>query len=575
MEKICGNCGAKMNDEDYVCGVCGSGRSAEESSAAETCGRDPSDTACDENPGAYPPGQDRDSDTGCFAGPEESGGFGDDMEMPGAPRRSKLLLAVILTAAVILAAVIAYAATQPAVIHLNKYLTINAAGYNGYGTAAAEFDEAAFESDWGDKLSYQGDAAEFLYLMIFPADYMEQACIGGTLDRTSGLSNGDKITYSWDCDDSAVKSAFGVRLQYSDISKKVENLETAETFDPFDYVDVTFSGCDHYGSVSIDVDTRNEYMREFDFVCKGEENGTLSNGEEITLAAESRCPDEPEKYFTATYGAVPAAEEKTYVVSGLKEAEPFDPFDYVDVTFSGVSPTGTASVTVDSSKACMEGINALLSADSLLSNGDTVTVSLSFGNGYSGSSLAEYWAYNYGCTPVSLEKIYTVEGLGRYVTSTDEISESALASMISQAQDAYYAYAAGHWVAPETLHSVNFLGIYLLTPKDGFHTSCQNICFLAFSVDIVDERAAEGEEDGSMTYYSYTRYDNLTLENDGSTSVDLAAYTTPSEEFSACLYNYTPNALYYYGYRSMSELFNHCVVQNMDNYTYESTVAED
>ena len=50
-------------------------------------------------------------------------------------------------------------------------------------------------------------------------------CIDGSFDKRTELSNGDKVTFVWDCDDEVAKESYGVKLKYSDVEVKIEDLE--------------------------------------------------------------------------------------------------------------------------------------------------------------------------------------------------------------------------------------------------------------------------------------------------------------------------------------------------------------
>lgn len=52
----------------------------------------------------------------------------------------------------------------------------------------------------------------------------------GSADKTSRLSNGDVVTYSWNESEDEAEMLFGVRVKYSDIVYTVSGLEKVNTF---------------------------------------------------------------------------------------------------------------------------------------------------------------------------------------------------------------------------------------------------------------------------------------------------------------------------------------------------------
>ena len=136
-------------------------------------------------------------------------------------------------------------------IDLNKYITIEAEGYDSMGTLRCTFDYEAFEKDYDGKIkanvksSDGGTAAEIAMVLGFGEEVVDvflDYCVYYQLDKRSDLSNGDVVTLTWDCEDEDAKKYFNVQLKYTDIQYTVKELTEVGTFDPFEYVSVEFSG---------------------------------------------------------------------------------------------------------------------------------------------------------------------------------------------------------------------------------------------------------------------------------------------------------------------------------------------
>lgn len=254
----------------------------------------------------------------------------------------------------------------------------------------------------------------------------------------------------------------------------------------------------------------------------------------------------------------------SFSVSDLQQAETFDLFSQLEVEFTGTAPEGRASLTYTGTELRSDAFRCDKSRD--LSNGDTITVSISDSN-------VELLAEQLGKVPESLEKQYTVQGLNSYVTKASEIDETALAEMQKQASDEYISHAA-QWKEDKKLENLSYLGNYLLTSKDG----AGNYLYLVYKASIRNYYA-----DSQQTYdqvnevYWYTRFENLMVNGDGKTEVDVRDYGTPHD---SVYFDTSGNDSYgakrwsYYGYKTLEELYKDAVASKLDDYTCENSINE-
>ena len=187
-------------------------------------------------------------------------------------------------------------------INLNKYVKISFEGYDTVGKAVCEFDIDKFQSDYEKKLN---DSAIHLIL----------SNIEGLLSKDSGLSNGDKVVYSWNCDDEYIFTAFGYKLKYKDIELEVKDLLIVKTFDPFTGIDVVFEGVDPNGTASVQGRSTEDVEGVLDFELST--SGGLSNGDTVTVKIVSYYYGDPIEQCIDTYGMIPSPMEKTFTVTGL------------------------------------------------------------------------------------------------------------------------------------------------------------------------------------------------------------------------------------------------------------------
>ena len=357
-------------------------------------------------------------------------------------------------------------------VQLNKYVKIEASGYESMGTASYSFDYDAFEKDYSGKIklnSKSSDEISALGLLSGESieDILLDVCVSQKLDHTEGLSNGDVVTLKWNCEDTLADEYFNCKLDYSDI---------------------------------------------------------------------------------------------TYTVSGLEEVDSFNPFDYVEVSFSGISPNGSVTITPNYDQAEIQYINFTSDKISGLKNGDTITVKAYM------SVPTDTFVEKFGSVPEKTEETYTVDSLSFYVSSIEDIPQDMMEKMISQGEDAFRAYVANEWDKPENLISVTFAGDYFLTAKTGQNASTNNMLYLVYKI-----QATNTEPEQTVDFYYYVVFDDIIKLSDGTCSVDLSGYRLPSSGWDGSE-TFKVGDYLYKGYEKIDSLFNNCVVTKIDKYEYTSTL---
>lgn len=360
-------------------------------------------------------------------------------------------------------------------INLNDYLDVTYSGYDSAGVATSEFDIDKMIKDNSEAFGIKGDVTDSELLKI-EADLDD--VIDGSLDKTTDLSNGDSVSYKW--------------------------------------------------NVSMTDKLKEKYKVEF------------------------------------------VSEDKEFKVDSLDAVEEFDPFENLEVTFSGIAPNGSAKIS-----GSIEEVPSLyFKADktSELKNGDIITITLD-----SYEDDIESYCLEYGKVPTELEKEVTVEGLSSYVSKIDEIPEDMQEKMKQQAVDSFNANAAG-WAEGNSLENAEFIGYYFLSPKEGFYTSYDNLLYCVYKItanitgctsENTDEQQTAQEE-----YYTFYRYSDIMILDDGTCSVNLSdgRMTNNRIESNYGAVNFWFSSYYFYGYWDLDSMFNECVTQEISDYNYESTV---
>lgn len=207
-------------------------------------------------------------------------------------------------------------------IDLNDYVEIESDGWDSLGTAKATFDKDLFEQKYGKKI--KASAKDIDDLCILPEGMVDECaknnnyvdaflaiCVKGELDTEDELSNGDVITYSWTIDETVAEEVFHCKLKYEDIEYEVEDLKVPEEFDPFEGVEVTFSGIEPEGEMTITAPDTDMY-RDIQYVSQ---TSRFRNGKEAVVEAQIRDLD----YFVNQYGKIPSETYHSYTISGLAQ----------------------------------------------------------------------------------------------------------------------------------------------------------------------------------------------------------------------------------------------------------------
>lgn len=388
----------------------------------------------------------------------------------------------LLLLGMIAAAMFALTGCGKTTVNLNKYITIQCEGYDSLGTASYTFDYEAFEKDYSGKIKLSTkDSNEMKMLVLLSGESSEELlldmCVSQSLDQAKNLSNGDTITLKWNCEDEMANEYFNCKLNYSDI---------------------------------------------------------------------------------------------TYTVSGLKEAEKFNPFDYVEVSFSNTEPYISATITPNYDQQEMQYIKFTADKADHLSNGDTITITASI------SGSVDTFVENYGVVISETERTYTVEGLPRYVTDVAEIPADIMEAMSAKGEEVFRAYVASNWSKPENLISVTYIGNYFLSSKpveaggwarDKMYWT-ENYLYLIYKITATNPDLEE-----TVEFYYYINYADIEIQPDGTCSVDINTYTVPDTGWFS-METFSVGGYTYVGYADLETLKKNKVTERINDYEYTSSVQE-
>lgn len=224
----------------------------------------------------------------------------------------KAVLIGILAAIVAIAVIVVVAVTAKPTIDLNRYLTVEAEGYDGFGRVRADIDWASLGKKYGKKLSLSNRALKEmggLSSWTSPLEVLEE-CVDVDVKDGNNVSNGDKVSYTWDIEEELF-TFFNMKFKYKDGQYTVSGLSQVETFDAFADLEVTFEGSAPNGTVKLEY--KGSELTNGYFSC--DKTGGLSNGDTVKVKIDSSNIESIAKKI----GKTPKEAEKTYTVSGLDE----------------------------------------------------------------------------------------------------------------------------------------------------------------------------------------------------------------------------------------------------------------
>lgn len=112
--------------------------------------------------------------------------------------------------AAVLALAVAGCGAKPVTVDPAPYLSVEFSGMSGEGTASWNFDSEGFAAACGEDVK---DAAGLA------------ACVDGSLDKAEGLSNGDTVTFQWNCDAETAQQEHNAVLAPENAAFTVEGLD--------------------------------------------------------------------------------------------------------------------------------------------------------------------------------------------------------------------------------------------------------------------------------------------------------------------------------------------------------------
>ena len=476
----CINCGAEF--EGYICPVCGytnNGLSAASNQNEVGFGQEP----IQGNLNGYGNGY-----TMNDANQQGNQGYAPAQKQKKPVNKKALAIIVsIFLALVIVVVTLIIILNKPKTVKLNSYVKLETLdGYNGYGKVTYTIDKDKFVKDYSgieytdeyvDELRKQYGNYTNTYLEIYPANKTLANYLSGCFDKDKKLSDGDIVHYEWNIDKAELEKMFDIKLEYGDIEYTVSGLEEAETFNPFEGIEVEFSGIDPNGMAKYVIVENNRYNT--DLTYEFDKKTELKNGDVIKLSIlGSKSEDELFEYCIDSFGKLPEVYEKSYVVA-----------------------------------------------------------------------------------------------VDQYINSGEMISQDIIDEMTELTNDHMDAHASDYFSKTEKYLGITYIGYYFLKAK--FDDSPNNSLYLLYRV----RAANEAVYDDYFEYYFYINYDDIRVNTDGQIEYDKSEYTFPKASYDSFWDEHEGTYLltdgyWYAGYAKLEDFVNDKIVSCKELYTYEEKIND-
>ena len=471
---------------------------------------------------------------------------------PGSPKKlpkNIIFGAAGAVAVLFIIVIVAFAMNSSKVIDLNKYISFESSGYDGYGKASISVDWDKLEKDYGKKVKYSSKGKKEYGVLTYafePMSVLRDAVSGISLDKSEKLSNGDKVKYTWKVSDDTTKS-INYKLKYKDGEFEIKNLNELSKFDPFENVKLSFSGIAPNGKAEIAYsgnDTLNKNNFKLDKFDKLKNNDTVTvslnlNEDQIASMADryGRIPEKMSQTYTVSgletyvtqYSELPQdfikevndkAKEvvKEYTDSAYGEGTTLSDLKYegyalktdLDEVYNGLYIvysrvlTSTDSKYVTTKMYYPVAFRTLMLTDKVTyKSGPEIIGKSSYVTGDSKESKGYKRPYNF-LEQRSGEKVAAGDGFEKfehesYVHKLEDMTDEYRKSLQDQARLTLDAYIAKDYKPNMQVSDIQFAGEYLLyTSDDKEQFNGTNIYYVVFSANLAD---ANGKFPTTTIYY--------------------------------------------------------------------------
>lgn len=273
------------------------------------------------------------------------------------------------------------------------------------------------------------------------------------------------------------------------------------------------------------------------------EESQLENGDHVSLSCK-----EDLSWIEKSYNVKLLWEDKDLVVKGLYERTDVNPFDFLDVQFTGNSPQMRVELALKNAPSWMELGDVNVSKREGLASGDKIQVT--FYQELTRKAEKEHIYF------LETEKEYEVPKANAYWTSGKDIPGDTLRLLQEAFMDSLHREMTGgtegEYVDLSGI-SVQYLGNYFLSRKEDAPVLGHNRLFLLFEVHVPLKL-----KDGSLQNIQYCNgieYQDLLMDQDGKALVKPEDGIGMGAVHPIAFPLGEDDSLYLYGYKDYAEFY--------------------
>ena len=287
------------------------------------------------------------------------------------------------------------------------------------------------------------------------------------------------------------------------------------------------------------------------------EESQLENGEHVSLSCK-----EDLSWIEKSYNVKLLWEDKDLVVKGLYERTAVNPFDFLDIQFTGNSPQIRVELSLKDAPAWMELSDVNISKREGLASGDKIKIT--FYQELMRKVEKEHIYF------LETEKEYEVPKANAYWTSGKDIPGDTLRLLQEAFMDSLRKEMIGG-TAEEYIDlsgiSVQYLGNYFLSRKEDAPVLGHNRLFLLFEI-----HAPLKLKDGSLQniqYFNGIEYQDLLMDQDGKALVKPEDGIGMGTVHPIAFPLGEDDSLYLYGYKDYAEFYKQEIFPLLTDYRGE------
>ena len=287
------------------------------------------------------------------------------------------------------------------------------------------------------------------------------------------------------------------------------------------------------------------------------EESQLENGDHVSLSCK-----EDLSWIEKSYNVKLLWEDKDLVVKGLYERTAVNPFDFLDVQFTGNSPQMRVELALKNAPSWMELGDVNVSKREGLASGDKIQVT--FYQELTRKAEKEHIYF------LETEKEYEVPKANAYWTSGKDIPGDTLRLLQEAFMDSLHREMTGgtegEYVDLSGI-SVQYLGNYFLSRKEDAPVLGHNRLFLLFEVHVPLKL-----KDGSVQNIQYCNgieYQDLLMDQDGKALVKPEDGIGMGAVHPIAFPLGEDDSLYLYGYKDYAEFYKQEIFPLLTDYRGE------